>query len=131
MIPKGPAGRFVSLGGQGISISSYSKKQDAAKKFLAWFEKEDTQKEWVKLGGLTANSKVAATDLYRTAMPWNTVFAASTPYLKDFYNTPNYSELLTASQKDLNAAVAGVMSPKDALDDLAQVEQKSIDESDK
>lgn len=127
MIPKGPAGRFVSLGGQGISISAYSKRQDDAKKFLAWFEKEDTQKAWVKLGGLTANNKVSATDLFKTATPYNEVFAQSVPYLKDFYNTPNYSELLTESQKDLNAAIAGAMTPQQALDSLAKAQQQMMD----
>ena len=127
MVPKGPAGRFVQLGGQGISISAYSKKQDAAKKFLSWFEKEDTQKKWVALGGLTANTKVAATDAFKNAAPYNAVFASSVPFLKDFYNTPDYSELLSSAQKNLNAAVAGAMSPKEALDTLAKEQQKVVD----
>jgi multiple sugar transport system substrate-binding protein len=127
IIPKGPAGRFVSLGGQGLSISSYSKQQDEAKKFLAWFEKQDTQLKWAKLGGLTANTKVAATDDFKKAAPYNVYFTQSVPYLKDFYNTPNYSELLTVSQNDINAAVAGQMAPKAALDDIAKVQQASMD----
>jgi multiple sugar transport system substrate-binding protein len=131
IIPKGPAGRFVSLGGQGISVSAYSKQQDEAKKFLAWFEKEDTQTRWVQLGGLTANTKSAATDTFKKATPYNVYFTASVPYLKDFYNTPNYSELLTVSQNDLNAAIAGQKSPKDALDDIAKVQQASIDNAGK
>ena len=127
IIPKGPSGRFVSLGGQGLSISAYSKQQDAAKKFVAWFEKGDTQLKWAKLGGLTANTKVAATDTFKKATPYNVYFTQSVPYLKDFYNTPNYSELLTISQNDLNSAIAGQKSPKDALDDIAKVQQASMD----
>ena len=126
-IPSGPSGQFVSLGGQGVSISSYSKKQDDAKKFLAWFEKEDTQIKWVALGGLTANNKVAATDAFKTATPYNTVFTESVPHLKDFYNTPEYSELLTISQTELNAAIAGQKSAKDALDAIAKQQQAIMD----
>jgi multiple sugar transport system substrate-binding protein len=129
MVPAGPAGQYISLGGQGISISAYSKKQDDAKKFLAWFEKEDTQKKWVSLGGLTANSKVAATDEFKKATPYNAVFAESVPHLKDFYNNPEYSDLLNVSQDLLNQAVAGGIPPKQALDEIAKKQQAIMDEA--
>ncbi|MDX1933182.1 MAG: sugar ABC transporter substrate-binding protein [Capsulimonadales bacterium] len=125
-VPKGPAGQFISLGGQGLSLSAYSKQQDNAKKFLAWFSKEETQKKWAELGGLTANGKVAATDLFKKATPYNVVFTESVPYLKDFYNTPNYSELLTVTQKELNEAVAGTKKPKEALDTIAAEHDKIL-----
>ncbi len=126
-IPKGPAGQFVSLGGQGMSVSKYSKQQENALKFASWFSKEDTQKKWVELGGLTANNKVAATDAFKKARPYNETFTQSVPYLKDFYNTPEYSELLTVSQTELNAAVAGAKSPKAALDTIAKTQQPILD----
>lgn len=126
MVPKGPAGRFISLGGQGISISSYSKKQDAAKKFLEWFSKEETQAKWAKLGGLTANKKVAATDDYKKAAPYNELFSQSMAFTKDFYNTPQYSELMKASQENLNDAVAGVKKPKEALDAIAKAQDAAL-----
>ena len=126
-VPAGPSGQFVSLGGQGISISAYSKQQENAKKFLAWFSKEDTQKKWVELGGLTANNKVAATDAFKKATPYNETFTASVPYLKDFYNSPNYSELLTVTQKELNEAIAGSKTPKAALDEIAKQHQSIMD----
>jgi multiple sugar transport system substrate-binding protein len=129
MVPKGPAGQFVSLGGQGISVSAYSKNQDNAKKFIKWFSTEETQKKWVALGGLTANKKVAATDEFKNATPYNAVFAQSVPYLKDFYNTPEYSELLTVSQREINEAVAGTKPPKAALDAIAAEHQKTLDEA--
>lgn len=129
MVPKGPAGQFVSLGGQGISVSAYSKRQEEAKKFIAWFHQEENQKKWVERGGLTANTKVAATDAFKNATPYNAVFAQSVPYLKDFYNTPEYSELLTKSQQYLNEAVAGTKTPQQALDTLAKEHQAILDEA--
>ena len=119
-VPAGPKGRFVSLGGQGLSISAYSKSVDDSKKFLAWFSKEDTQKKWVALGGLTANKKVSVTDDFKKANPYNAVFAESVPSLKDFYNAPNYSELLKVSQDGLFAAISGSKGAKDALDGIAK-----------
>ncbi len=57
--PAGPGGKqHAALGGQGISIVSYSKKQDESMKFLEWFIKEDVQKKWGELGGYTCNAKV-------------------------------------------------------------------------
>ena len=42
--PAGPNGdRHAALGGQGVSIISYSKNQDEAKKFLKWFIRDDVQ----------------------------------------------------------------------------------------
>lgn len=119
-IPKGPAGRFVSLGGQGLSISSYSKNTEESKKFAAWFSKEDTQKKWVALGGLTANKKVSATEEFKNANPYNVVFAASVPFLKDFYNNPQYTELLKISQDELSAAATGTKTTKAALDTITE-----------
>jgi multiple sugar transport system substrate-binding protein len=124
-VPAGPKGKFVSLGGQGLSLSSYSKNQDDAKKFLAWFSKEETQKKWATLGGLTANKKVAATDEFKKANPYNEVFVQTVPNLKDFDNSPKYSELLKISQDNLFAAYSGAKSPKDALDTIAR-EQDAI-----
>lgn len=126
-VPAGPKGQFVSLGGQGMSISKYSKQEDNAKKFVAWFSKEENQMKWAKLGGLTANNKVAATEDFKKANPFNPVFTASVPYLKDFYNNPEYSELLTPAQNELNAAVAGAKTPKAALDAIAKAQQPVLD----
>lgn len=120
MIPAGPKGRFVSLGGQGISISSYSTNQDEAKKFVAWLQKEETQAKWVTLGGLTSNKKVAATDAFKSATPYNHVFAESSPFLKDFDNSPKYSELMNIAQTELNNAVAGNVTTAEALKNASQ-----------
>jgi multiple sugar transport system substrate-binding protein len=125
-VPAGPKGQFASLGGQGISISKYSKNQDNAKKFLAWFSKEETQKKWASLGGLTANQKVAATDEFKKARPYNEVFGQTVPHLKDFYNTPQFSELLTPMQKNLNEVFAGTKPAKEALDAIAAEHDKIL-----
>jgi multiple sugar transport system substrate-binding protein len=120
LAPKGPAGRYISLGGQGISISSYSKNQDDAKKFLAWFSKRETQQKWAQLGGLTCNKVVLASDDFKKATPYNAVFAESVPFLRDFYNSPQYAELLRSTQENWNAAASGTATPQQAMDKVAQ-----------
>ena len=126
-VPKGPAGQFASLGGQGLSLSAYSKNQDAAKQFISWFSKEENQKKWAALGGLTANTKVAATPEFKSASPYNEAFTQTVPHLKDFYNNPEYSELMQSTQKHLNEAVAGTTTPKAALDAIAKEHQAILD----
>ncbi len=126
-VPAGPKGTFASLGGQGISISAYSKNKEEAKQFIAWFEKEDTQKKWASMGGLTANTKVASTEEFKKARPYNEVFAETVPNLKDFYNTPEFSELLTPMQNNLNDVFAGTKNAKTALDAIAVAQQKVLD----
>src|SRR5262249_36324109 len=105
LYPAGPAGRFIPLGGQGIAISAYSKQPDAAKAFLAWFSRTDTQREWARMGGLTSNDTVLMSAEFRGAAPFNDLFAQSVPYLRDFYNVPEYRALLASTQRHWHAAV--------------------------
>jgi ABC-type glycerol-3-phosphate transport system substrate-binding protein len=45
-MPKGPAGRFYSIGGQYQSIMKYSKNQQVAKEFLRWFMDRKQYDPW-------------------------------------------------------------------------------------
>ena len=45
---------FAQLGGQGISVVSYSDHQDDAFKYIKWFVKPEVQAKWWKLGGYSA-----------------------------------------------------------------------------
>jgi multiple sugar transport system substrate-binding protein len=119
MCPAGPAGHYISLGGQGLSISAYSKHVEDAKKFLAWFCKGDTQKKWATLGGLSCNKQVLASDEFKKATPFNEVFAESVPFLRDFYNNPQYAALLEITQTQWNAAAAKTATPQQAMDAVA------------
>ncbi|HXW29877.1 MAG TPA: extracellular solute-binding protein [Xanthobacteraceae bacterium] len=93
--PAGPTGaHFAALGGQGISIVSYSKKREAAMKFLEWFVKDSTQKKWGELGGYTCSKAILESDAFRKATPYNEAFYQSMLMVKDFWATPEYAELL-------------------------------------
>ncbi len=94
--PAGPGGaQHAALGGQGISIVSYSKKQEAAMKFLEWFIKDETQKKWAELGGYTCNKAVLESEAFRKATPYNEAFYQTMFIVKDFWAVPEYAELLT------------------------------------
>lgn len=112
--------RYISIGGQGLSISAYSKKQELAKEFLKWFAKKENQQEWAKLGGFTCRKDVLHSEEFLQATPYNPVFAKSLKYVRDFWSVPEYAELLQSCQTHWNAAVVGQESPKQAMDAIAK-----------
>lgn len=56
--PAGPATRATQLGGQGISVVSYSKNQAEALQYIKWFSGGDVQKKWWALGGYSCAKSV-------------------------------------------------------------------------
>ncbi|MCX5513161.1 ABC transporter substrate-binding protein [Kaistia algarum] len=106
--PAGPGGqRFAALGGQGISVVSYSKKQEASMKFLEWFIKDSTQKRWAELGGYTASQAVLKSPEFQNATPYNKAFYDTMFMVKDFWATPEYAEILDQLNQNVYPYVVG------------------------
>jgi multiple sugar transport system substrate-binding protein len=121
-MPKGPTGKqFAALGGQGISVITYSKNKEASMKFLEWFIREDVQKRWADLGGYTCNAAILKSDAFRKATPYNEAFYQSMFMVKDFWAVPEYAELLTAANKRWHPfVVGGKGTAEDAQNGLAK-----------
>jgi multiple sugar transport system substrate-binding protein len=119
--PAGPDGdRYAALGGQGVSIVSYSKNQEESMKFLKWFIRDDVQKKWAELGGYTCNAKVLESAEFRNATPYNEAFYQTMFIVKDFWATPEYAELLIQLNKRISNYVQSDQgTAKEALDGLA------------
>ncbi len=120
--PDGPTSRATSLGGQGMSIVSYipPERQAAAKQFLAWFAKDETQQKWAELGGYTCNNNILKTDAFLNNTPYNVAFMESMNMVKDFWNVPVYAELLDVARTNLhNYVVGGEGTAQEALDAVA------------
>ena len=128
--PAGPDGEhYISIGGQGMSISSYSKNQDEAKKYLKWFMQKSVQEKWAKLGGFTPHKEVLQSDAFLNATPFNKAFAASFPYLRDFWAVPQYQELLEVCQANWSEAITDIKTPKEALDTIAVKHEEIFQEA--
>ncbi len=119
--PAGPDGdRYAALGGQGISVVSYSENQEESMKFLEWFIKDETQKRWAELGGYTASAKVLESPEFRNATPYNEAFYQTMFIVKDFWAVPEFAELLGQMNTRLYPhIVGGEGTAKEVLDALA------------
>jgi multiple sugar transport system substrate-binding protein len=119
--PAGPGGdQFAALGGQGISIVSYSQKQEEAMKFLEWFIKDETQQKWADLGGYTCSQAVLKSEAFQNATPYNKAFYETMFKVKDFWAVPEYAELLQQlNQRVYPYIVGGEGTAKETLDALS------------
>ena len=117
--PQNQAGS--TLGGQGISVVSYSDKQEAALEYIKWFASANVQQEWQKLGGASAHLAVLQDPSYAESSPFALDFLIAMSDVKDFWQEPAYAELLLAMQKRIhNYVVAGQGTAKEALDGLVK-----------
>ncbi len=130
VMPKGPDGQqFAALGGQGMSINNYisDARKQASFDFLKWFSQEDIQKKWAEYGGYTCNINVLNSDEFLKATPYNAAFAQTMNFVKDFWNIPEFAQLLAPTQSALSGYVVGGQGEaKDVLDKLAEDQDKVL-----
>jgi len=129
VMPAGPDGeRYAALGGQGISVNSYidDARKQASLDFITWFAQEEIQARWAELGGYTCNINVLESETFLTQTPYNAAFAETMTFVKDFWNIPEFGQLLEPTQRYLSAyIVAGEGTAQEALDALAE-EQDAV-----
>lgn len=120
--------RFASVGGQGLSISAYSKNQEEAWKFLEWFMTKDIQWKWVEIGAQTGRMDVLEDPRYTSTKPWNATFPESMKYVKDYWHLIEYPQLLDIWQNYASLVISGEMDAKEALDKTAAEHQVILDQ---
>lgn len=117
--PQNQAGS--TLGGQGISVVSYSEKQDAALEYIKWFAQPDVQAQWWALGGYSAHNSVLNDPGFVDSQPFAGDFLEAMNDVQDFWQEPAYAELLLSMQKRLHDyIVADKGTAKEALDLLIE-----------
>ncbi|MEM8792574.1 MAG: extracellular solute-binding protein [Pseudomonadota bacterium] len=119
--PPGPGGHFAQLGGQGISVVSYSDNQDAALEYIQWFAQPEIQKKWWELGGYSALKAVVEDPGFATSQPYAQTFLDSMAIVKDFWAEPAYASLLLPMQDRVHRyVIAGEGTAQEALDGLVE-----------
>ena len=121
--PAGPNGdRFVALGGQGMSVLNYisDERKAASLDFIQWFASLEVQEQWAEVGGYTCNIEVLESEAFLTNTTYNPAFADSMTFVKDFWNIPEFGQLLEPVQRHLHAyVVGGEGTATEALDSVA------------
>lgn len=108
-----------TLGGQGISVVSYSDKKDEALKYIKWFAQPEVQAKWWSLGGYSAHNSVLNDPGFKDSQPFAADFLKAMGAVQDFWQEPAYAELLLAMQKRLHDyIVADQGTAQEALDKL-------------
>ena len=108
-----------TLGGQGISVVSYSDKKDMALQYIKWFAQDDVQKKWWSLGGYSASRAVLDDPNFPNTAPFAADFLKAMNGVKDFWQEPAYADLLLSMQKRVHDyVVADKGTAQEALDKL-------------
>lgn len=117
------------LGGQGISVVSYSANKDAALQYIKWFAQDDVQAKWWSLGGYSCAKSVLESPSFPKSAPFAADFLVAMGQVKDFWQEPTYAELMQAMQKRVHDyVVADKGTAKEALDLLIKDWQKTFKE---
>ena len=110
-----------TLGGQGISVVSYSDKQDQALEYIKWFAQPEVQKKWWSFGGYSCHKAVLEDPGFASTAPFAADFLTAMSGVKDFWQEPTYAELLQAMQKRVHDyVVADQGTAQEALDKLIE-----------
>lgn len=108
-----------TLGGQGISVVSYSDNVDGALAYIKWFAQPDVQAKWWSMGGYSCHRSVLEDPNFVNSAPFAGDFLEAMGGVQDFWQEPAYASLLLAMQERLhNYVVADQGTAKEALDGL-------------
>lgn len=109
------------LGGQGISVVSYSQNRNEALAYIKWFADPEIQKRWWALGGYSCHKAVLDDPNFAKTAPFAADFLTAMSQVRDFWQEPAYAQLLQATQRRVHDyVVADQGTAKQALDLLIQ-----------
>ncbi|MEM0899849.1 MAG: extracellular solute-binding protein [Pseudomonadota bacterium] len=108
-----------TLGGQGISVVSYSDNKEGALEYIKWFAQPTVQQKWWELGGYSAHNSVLNDPSFKDSQPFAGDFLEAMGGVQDFWQEPAYAELLLAMQERFhNYIVADQGTAEEALNRL-------------
>lgn len=112
-IPAGPGGSVSVVGGEDIVLTSSSKNQDAAMKFIRFTQSKQFQIEMVKTGQMTVIPALSSQEI--AIAPYYKTFAEQLKTAKSRIANPNASKVDTILNTNLAPAFLGKTSVKNAL----------------
>ncbi len=120
-VPKGTARRGNSFFLMGVGIPAFSKKQEAAYKFIEWATSNGIQKRQIDQGAYMTRSSIVQSDEFRKAWPFADIMLQSLADSELDYTPilPEWAEVAEQVSIAVSSALIGEKPPKAALDEAA------------
>ncbi len=116
-MPAGPSGQgFGMMGNWLLGIPTAAENGEVAADFIRWMTQEDTQRVYAENGGIPSRTSVLNDAGLNEANPYFSALAeslAATPNWRP--RTDQWNAVETVLGTNLNAALAGQMTPQDAV----------------
>ncbi|ODU52991.1 MAG: maltose-binding protein [Microbacterium sp. SCN 70-10] len=116
-VPAGPGGSISVVGGEDIVMTTASKNQDAAAKFIAFTQTADYQINMAKTGQMSVVKSLDAQE--QAAVPAFAPFITQLATAKPRPSVPQASAIDSALQDELTKAFQGTETVQQALDNAA------------
>jgi multiple sugar transport system substrate-binding protein len=123
--------RWSNIGGQPFVLTTWTTDSQIkeAVEFVKWWLSNDIQHQFAQAGGQSAVKSVYSDPKYVTYRPWNRAWAPSLDWQKDVWHVPQFFELLTQEQDQLDLAITGKQDAKTTLDNIAKFQQSLLTEA--
>jgi multiple sugar transport system substrate-binding protein len=123
--------RWSNIGGQPFVLTTWTTDAQIkeAVEFVKWWLSNDIQHQFAAGGGQSAVKSVYSDPKYVTYRPWNRAWAPSLDWQKDVWHVPQFFELLTQQQDQLDLAITGKQDAKTTLDNIAKFQQRLLKEA--
>ncbi len=131
-MPDGTIKRAATYGSQGMGINAFSKQKEAAWEYMKWYMSEEVQKMLVddgRAGFASARVDLLDYQMVPGTAKWASLVSITEKYGFDVWTYPEYAQLLDIQQNYMNLAYIGQVSCKDALDQIATLQQRVLDTS--
>jgi multiple sugar transport system substrate-binding protein len=127
----GAISRWSNIGGQPFVLTTWNN-DDVVKESLdivKWWLSKPVQEKFVKSGGQSGMLSVMDNPAYATWAPYNRAYLDNYQWQKDVWHIPEFFPLLTEQQEQVDKAVTGQISAKQALDTVAAFQDKLLREA--
>ena len=123
--------RWSNIGGQPFVLTTWTTDAQIkeAVEFVKWWLSSDIQHQFAQAGGQSAVKSVYSDPKYVTYRPWNRAWAPQLDWQKDVWHVPQFFELLTQEQDQLDLAITGKQDAKTTLDNVAKFQQNLLTEA--
>ena len=122
LLPAGPAGTASIDGTDAWTITKTSKNPDLAQKLIEFYlDKEVQKRQAIDTGWLPIRLSVLGDAEVQKALPNAAVVLEQATHPYDSYVTPDYNEVTVAIGTEIQKALAGKLSAKDAIAEAANL----------